>query len=151
MEQLIKNLAKAISEKIVKDCKAHNDKMFAALYKAFNTFQEDENNGADGIFDLREKNDFALLVDLLGVDKAVNMYNFCKEQGVWYAVYGECHEAPQIVTDIWDFIAGWASGIAACVVAYPYVEDYQTLYTCYVTDTILYDLDKNSTNITCYI
>lgn len=146
----IKNLIKVVAEEIRKGCSSSCDKEFAQIYKAYETYQDEELNNADGIFDVRSAKDFKILVDLLGVEEAVTLYNFCYKQKKWYVGYGESYDAPKVIEDIYDWVAGSATEIATCVVTYPYVGGYRELYTRYVTDAVLEECDRNTINITCF-
>ena len=147
MNTEIKTLIKNVANQLRRDCYNADEEFFNKIRAAHECFQEDENNGAGCIFDLNNKDDFALLLKSFTPAEMVSLYKQCEEKKCFFMLYGECYETPTWVDNIRDFIANHATELATCVVAYPYCETYRPLYTKYVTDKMLEECDTKYTNI----
>ena len=147
MNNEIKTLIKKVASKLYSDCYHSSEEFFAKIRAAHELYQEDENNAAGCIFDLNNKEDFALLLKSFTPAEMVDLYQRCVEKNCFYILYGEYYEKPTWVENIRGFIANSATELATCVVAYPHCEVYRELYCAYVTDEILKECDEKYTNI----
>ena len=144
MVNTIKSLVKKLAECLENDCKIVSGGCFSDILAAYNRYQEDEENGVNYLFNINDKGDVITVLDGgMAVWEFNVLYMKCHEQSCVMFLYGENYPQPKIVCDPAAFIKGNLLPLAACIVAYPHVSEYQKLYSRYITDIMLEHCDKN--------
>lgn len=104
--------------------------------KAYNRWQEDEHNGVDYIFNINNPDD---LIDCIkGGLTADEIANFVRVYVTPNFLFGCNHKLiPLSKTKIVKFIIDNLDDIVDCIIAYPWVEEYRSIYTDVVTNRLL--------------
>lgn len=104
--------------------------------KAYNRWQEDEHNGVDYIFNINNPDD---LIDCIkGGLTADEIGNFVKVYVTPNFLFGCNHKlTPLSKTKIVKLIIDNLDDIVDCIIAYPWVEEYRSIYTDVVTNRLL--------------
>jgi hypothetical protein len=104
--------------------------------KAYNRWQEDEHNGVDYIFNINNPDD---LIDCIkGGLTADEIGNFVRVYVTPNFLFGCNHKlTPLSKTKIIKLIIDNLDDIVDCIIAYPWVEEYRSIYTDVVTNRLL--------------
>lgn len=104
--------------------------------KAYNRWQEDEHNGVDYIFNINNPDD---LIDCIkGGLTADEIGNFVRVYVTPNFLFGCNHKlTPLSKPKIVKFIIDNLDDIVDCIIAYPWVEEYRSIYTDVVTNRLL--------------
>lgn len=109
--------------------------------KAYNRWQEDEHNGVDYIFNINNPDD---LIDCIkGGLTADEIANFVNNAKAWanetpYFLFGCNHKLQPLSNGhILNLIYNNLDDIVDYIIAYPWVEEYRSVYTDVVTNRLL--------------
>lgn len=144
MEKIINLIAKMKSEIIINlktDVSEVRHKATRMVLKAYNTFQEEERDGVDYIFDIRNKEDFRHVVNGGMTAKEVFDIYYDYENNTTAYFYFGCnhpyHEMIPTYNELRKTLVCWLDDVLECVIAYPWVEGYRELYEEYVSNRVL--------------
>lgn len=114
---------------------------FNMLLLAYNRWQEDEHSGVDYIFNINNPDD---LIDCIkGGLTADEIANFVNNAKAWanetpYFLFGCNHKLQPLSNGhILNLIYNNLDDIVDCIIAYPWVEEYRSVYTDVVTNRLL--------------
>lgn len=111
------------------------------IINVYNRYQEDEKDGVDYLFNIYNKED--VIVCLKGgmtLDELVKLHKQANNSSEWF-LFGQNHLNPFIVCDsvLKRHLLSYANEIAKCIIGYPWVEEYRTLYVEWVTNDLIDD------------
>ena len=136
MKETIKNLINEIVTKIESEIKSDNE-LLKAVLEAYNTYQEDERDGADSIFNINDKNDLMPCIEGgLTAQNISDMYAKChgEQNFTPYFYFGYNYKEPKQIKDKDELVQQMVthlSLIIPCVIAFPKL--YGDLYSRYIT------------------
>ena len=139
MEAIIKNLVDAICEKIkndLNDVKTSSTTTLDVLIESYNTYQEEERDGVDYLFNLLDREDLACCVEGgLDASEIARLYNkFCEGQSTTMFMFGCNHKKPELISSweqVRDCVCVYLDEIVTQMIKYP--QTYRILYDAYIT------------------
>lgn len=144
MEGILNNMVEGIKNAIIRDLKAYpwkNNDVMCMVIAAYNRFQEDEREGVDYLFDINNKDDLKYCVEGgMTAAEIAWLYDQSNVNTSPLFYFGVNHETPQPIAsweEVKECMINWLEDVLPCVIAYPYIEEYRTIYTKYVTDYMI--------------
>lgn len=149
---LIDAVSNAIADDLINSNTEKRNELLTKLFKAKNEYENDERDGIDYIYDIKNSEDLRLLLK--------NDFLTAKEISVIWVAYSNGAYTPyfyfeydysnmttkanivQIKTldDLCNILLGNIENVVKCIIAYPYAyKSYEDLYVEYVTNIILDD------------
>ena len=147
MNNVIKAMANKMSAQIIRDMVADpKNPLFQEVFAAYNAWQEDEKDGCDYFFNINNRDDLMCCIKCgMTASEIAFIYNKVQNGCTPIFLFGYNHPEPHVY-ESWNFvrndIAYFIEEICYNVVAYPYVEAYRPLYTRYVTDTFIDNINS---------
>ena len=139
MMKNIKNISvKDLCDKIIE--RLTEDDIFNKALIAYNQYQEDERFGVDYIFDLDDQEDLKTLVNCgVTASEISRLYNDVESADSNYLYCGENHTNLHCLnmSEIDKQLIANMEEIVLCMLAYPYVDGYTSLYQEFVTNYIV--------------
>lgn len=110
------------------------------VLNAYNTYQEDERNGVDYIFDLTNQDDLKCVVNGGMTAKEIGeLYMGSQVNHSQYFLFG-CNYTKAVPIANWETrrerIMGFLDEVIEKVVTFPYIKGYRELYEKYVTEKV---------------
>ena len=145
MENVLNNLVKEIKNNIVHALKQYPDRngeLLKLVLNAYNTYQEEERDGVDYIFDINKPEDLKSCIEGGMSAKDVSwLYNQSQVNTTPLFYFGVNYEKPKPIANydalVVDLI-NWLDDVLPCVLAYPYLhKSFEKLYTLYITDYMI--------------
>ena len=141
MEKEINALVENIKKSIISDLKAYpfkNQDVLEMVLAAYNTYQEEERDGVDYIFDIDNTEDLKCCVDGGQTAQEVcELWHNSQMNTTKYFYFGCNHQKPEPIRNYAELVGNlihWLDEVLPCVIAYPFV--YRVLYEHYVTNRI---------------
>ena len=137
METIIKSLINEIKKNIVNDIE-NNGVLFKAAIAAYNTYQEEERDGVEYLFDLNNKEDLKCCIDGgMSAKDIHHLYEEYKKNKTPMFFFGVNHYKPVLV-DTWKgvnkVITDCLDDVLPCMLAYHDTKGYKELYGICVSD-----------------
>lgn len=145
MENVLNKLVAEIKSNIAHDlrsCLDNNGELLQLVLNAYNTYQEEERDGVDYIFNINNIEDLKCCVKGGMTAKQVGwMYNESQVNTTPLFYFGVNYEEPKPIAT-WDEVVtnmiNWLEDVLPCVIAYPYaLKSYEELYKVCVTDYMI--------------
>lgn len=140
MERLLNEMVASLKKLITKDLSLgkENPKVVDMLLDAYNRYQLDERDGVDYLYNLFNKEDLKKCIDNgLSVSDIAWLYDQTSLNTTSFFYFGVNHEEPEPIAnfqELKNLMVNWLCDFLPCVVAYPYLKEYQAIYKRYVTD-----------------
>lgn len=135
MNTELKSLIRRIAACIERDTNASDNVLLDELLTAYNTYQEEERESVDYIFNINNPNDIiACIKGGLSRNELQGLLNECSEKNCDMFLFGVNHPTAELMTNIRSQIKGHALEIATLIVYNP--QSYQKLYDRYVADAM---------------
>lgn len=129
----LKALIKKIAVCIEQDTTANDNELLNELLAAYNTYQEQERDSVDYIFNVNNPQDIICCVKGgLSRNELQNLLNECSEKNCDLFLFGVNHPTAELMTNVRSQIKGHALEIATFIMYNP--QCYQKLYDRYVAD-----------------
>ncbi|MBP5458492.1 MAG: hypothetical protein J6Y37_18525 [Paludibacteraceae bacterium] len=113
------------------------------VLNAYNAYQEEERDGVDYIFDIRNIEDLTCCVNGGMTAKEIHDIYEGSKNHTPYFYFGVNHKSPEPIKSIEvlrDNLANWLDEVLPPVIAFPFARDaYKELYVRYVTTAMLKD------------
>lgn len=144
MEKILNNMVETIKKAIVRDLNSfphNNTDVMEMVLAAYNRFQEDERDGAAYLFDINNNDDLKCCIDGgMNAAEIAWLYNESQVNSTPLFYFGHEYETPQPI-ETWSVLKekmiGWLDEWLPCMIAYPQIEEYERVYTKYVTDYMI--------------
>ena len=145
MENVLKSLVSEIKSNIAHDLKQYpysNGKLFDLVLNAYNTYQEEERDSVDYIFDINKQEDLKCCIEGGMTAKEVAwLYEQSQINTTPLFYFGVNYQHPQPIANYKVLVTNlinWLDDILPCVLAYPYLlKSYEELYRVCVTDYMI--------------
>lgn len=125
MKEAIVNLTKESEKRFI--VLVNQDENFNLVLSAYNTYCNEEKDGADYIFDLENKNDLISLIK--GGMKTEDIVSLVGDRKSRYIVINERHQyVPMRIDEVKSNIKMYAYEIMESVIYFPYIEEYKNVY-----------------------
>lgn len=143
MKKAINTMVESIKAAIIRDmenlCSMKGNHVFAIVLNSYNTYQEEERDGVDYIFNINNQKDLKCCVEGGMTAKEVcALYQRCQATTIPYFYFGQNYPEPKVVNSWMELrknLITWLDEMLPYVIAYPSV--YHELYGEYVTDYVL--------------
>ena len=132
MKEAIANLTKESEKSFI--ALVNQDEHFNLVLSAYNTYCNEEKDGADYIFDLENKNDLIFLIK--GGMKTEDIVSLVGDRKSRYIVINERYQyVPMSIDRIKSNIKMYAYEIMESVIYFPYIEEYKNVYQKIISNT----------------
>lgn len=139
MNKIFRSLQETLSYEIER--KMVDARIWNMVLKAYNRVEEDERDGIDYIFNLKEQEDLNCVVrGGLNAADIHKLYESSKQTGTSFFFCGYNHSSPQnclTFAQVDIQLKANLNSIVKFMLAYPFIEEYKTLYVEFVTDFII--------------
>lgn len=141
-QEFISLMLAYISVQIIEDTEkimgGGKDNPLSILLKAYNTYQEEERDGVDYIFDLYDQDDLLCCVEGgLTAREIASLYEHSTKDKTHFFFFGQNHQVPEQIKDLSslrDQLLFCLDEILECVMTFPECEGYSDLYKRYVSE-----------------
>lgn len=141
MNEILNHMVEGVKKAIVGDLKTypnHNSYVMEMVLEAYNRFQEDEKGGVDYLFDINNQDDLKCCVEGgMTAAEIADLYDQSKVNMTPLFYFGANYKTPQQIAtweEVKENMINWLEDVLPCVIAYPYIEEYQMVYVKYVTE-----------------
>lgn len=142
MENVLKKLVNEIKNNIAHDLRRYpyrNGDLLKLVLNAYNTYQNEERDGVDYIFDINNLEDLKTCIEGGMTAKEVGwIYEQSHVNTTPLFYFGVNYEKPKPIANyeaLIDNLINWLDDILPCVLAYPYLlKSYEELYKVCITD-----------------
>lgn len=122
-----------------------NTMALGMMLKAYNRYQEDERDGVDYIFNQHNLDDMKCCMDGgMTRQEIADLFAETFLQTTPYFYFGVNYKKPQPINDYTELKAQIIANleeIIKCVISFPYVEEYQTIYRNFITPIMCENLN----------
>ena len=145
MENVLNKLVAEIKSNIAHDLKSYtecNDELLKLVLNAYNTYQEEERDGVDYIFNINNPEDLKCCIKGGMTAKDIAwLYEQSQVNSTPFFYFGVNYEKPKPIAN-WDALVinliNWLDNVLPCMLAYPYaLKNYEELYKVCVTDYMI--------------
>ena len=142
VDKKIQNHLENIIDEIVNDLilTSCTDFILTTLFDAYNRYQEDERDSVDYIFNLENKDDiFACLNGGMTTNELQQLFSYKEKNDTCYFMFGANYPQPHLLTkeNVVNIILNNLKDIVKCIIAYPFVEEYQDIFEYYISDNAM--------------
>ena len=145
MKNVINKLVEEIKSNIARDLKSYpyiNWELLKLVLNAYNTYQEEERDGVDYIFDINKQEDLKCCIEGGMTAKEVAwLYEQSQVNTTPFFYFGVNYQQPKPIANYKALVTNlinWLDDILPCVLAYPYLlKSYEELYRVCVTDYMI--------------
>jgi hypothetical protein len=142
METIIKKLAESIESNLIHDmnCEQIGNDTAILVLNAYNSYQEDERDGVDYIFDIRKGEDLKCCIDGgMTAQEIACLNEECTKtaNSTPYFMFGQNHRTAEVIST-WEqlkrVLGVLLHEVVMHMISNPYVDGYKELYKHCVTD-----------------
>lgn len=141
LTDLLIELANNIQNSLEKLYTEEGDNMLFAVLQAYNTYQEEERDGVDYIFNINDAEDLKCCIDGGMTAKEIHaLYESYNRNGVPYFYFGVNHTKPKVISSISALcrnLITFLPDVLPYVLAYPNVDGYRELYALCMSEHML--------------
>ena len=145
MENVLKSLVSEIKSNIAHDLKQYpfsNGELLKLVLDAYNTYQEEERDGVDYIFDINKPEDLKCCIEGGMTAKEVAwLYEQSQVNTTPFFYFGVNYQHPKPIMNynaLMSNLVAWLDNVLPCVLAYPYLlKSYEKLYKVCVTNYMI--------------
>ena len=145
MENVLNKLVAEIKSNIahdLKQCLDHNGELLKLVLDAYNTYQEEEQDGLYYIFDINKPEDLKSCIENgMTAQEVAWLYDQSQVNTTTFFYFGVNFEKPKPIANYDALVVNlinWLDNILPCVLAYPYLlKSYEELYKVCVTDYMI--------------
>ena len=145
MENVFKSLVAEIKRNIVCDLHqylGYDGKLLKLVLDAYNTYQKEERDGVDYIFDINNPDDLqCCIAGGMTAKEVAWLYEQSQINTTPLFYFGVNYQHPQPIANYKALVTNlinWLDDILPCVLAYPYLlKSYEELYRVCVTDYMI--------------
>lgn len=143
MENAFNDLVKLIAERIKNDVLNNGiegDKVLDKVYKAYNTYQVDERDCVDYIYNIEDTSDvIECFRGGLTTKDVASIYNESQTNTTKYFFFGCNHPKPELLTweQFRELLLAELEQVLYAVIAFPWIDEYKPLYCEYIRDYLI--------------
>ena len=145
MENVLKSLVSEIKSNIAHDLKQYpfsNGELLKLVLDAYNTYQEEERDGVDYIFDINKPEDLKCCIEGGMTAKEVAwLYEQSQVNTTPFFYFSVNYQHPKPIMNynaLMSNLVAWLDNVLPCVLAYPYLlKSYEKLYKVCVTNYMI--------------
>lgn len=145
MENVLNKLVTEIKDNIAHELKRYPYRkcdLLKLVLDAYNTYQEEERDGVDYIFDINKPEDLKCCVEGgMTAQEVAWLYEQSQVNTTPFFYFGVNYSKPKPIANyvaLMDNLIKWLDNVLPCVLAYPYLlKSYEDLYKVCVTDYMI--------------
>lgn len=142
MENVLNKLVAEITSNIAHDLKHCDYQLLELVLDAYNTYQEEERDGVDYIFNINKPEDLKCCIEGgMTAQEVAWVYNQSQVNTTPLFYFGIKYQKPKPI-ETYDVLVNklikWLDNVLPCVLAYPYIlKSYEELYKVCITDYMI--------------
>ena len=142
MENIINKLVTEIKNNIAHDLKQCDYHLLGLVLNAYNTYQKEERDGVDYIFDINKPEDLKCCIEGGMTAQEVGwLYEQSQVNTTSLFYFGTNYQKPKPIANYEELVVNlinWLDNMLPCVLAYPYLlKSYEELYKVCITDYMI--------------